>query len=161
MTDTKTAPYASANPEVASGVAQFLTPVVHQLVALAVNGKQAHWHVRGHNFIEVHEYLDQVVEHAQDAADLAAERVIALGLPIDARLETVAKSGATTPKAGFKQADNTIADVVAQIDLATEKVNAAITGLAELDPASQDIAISIRQTLDKDRWFLSAHLSVN
>ncbi|WP_308799638.1 Dps family protein [Agromyces silvae] len=161
MTDTKTAPYASANPEVASGVAQFLTPVVHQLVALAVNGKQAHWHVRGHNFIEVHEYLDQVVEHAQDAADLAAERVIALGLPIDARLETVAKSGATAPKAGFKQADETIADVVAQIDLATEKVNAAITGLAELDPASQDIAISIRQTLDKDRWFLSAHLSVN
>ncbi|MDR5699867.1 Dps family protein [Agromyces aerolatus] len=161
MTDTKSAPYASANPEVASGVAQFFTPVVHQLVALAVNGKQAHWHVRGHNFIEVHEYLDQVVEHAQDAADLAAERVIALGLPIDARLETVAKAGATSPKAGFKQADDTIADVVAQIDLATEKVNAAITGLAELDPASQDIAISIRQTLDKDRWFLSAHLSVN
>lgn len=161
MTDTKAAPYTSANPEVASGVAQFFTPVVHELVALAVNGKQAHWHVRGHNFIEVHEYLDQVVEHAQDAADLAAERVIALGLPIDARLETVAKAGAVNPKAGFKQADETIADVVAQIDLTTEKVNAAITGLAELDPASQDIAISIRQTLDKDRWFLSAHLSVN
>lgn len=162
MTDTTTAPYTSANPEVASGVAQFFTPVVHQLIALAVNGKQAHWHVRGHNFIEVHEYLDQVVEHAQDAADLAAERVIALGLPIDARLETVAKqSGAVNPKAGFKQADETIADVVAQIDRATEKVNAAITGLAELDPASQDIAISIRQTLDKDRWFLAAHLSVN
>jgi starvation-inducible DNA-binding protein len=162
MTDITTAPQASANPEVASGVAQFLTPVVHELVALAVNGKQAHWHVRGHNFIEVHEYLDQVVEHAQDSADLAAERVIALGLPIDARLETIAKqSGAVNPKAGFKQSDDTIAEVIAQIDIATKKVDAAITGLAELDPASQDIAISIRQTLDKDRWFLSAHLSVN
>jgi len=162
MTDTKTAPRASANPDVASGVAQFFTPVVHELVALAVNGKQAHWHVRGHNFIEVHEYLDQVVDHAQEWADLAAERVVALGLPIDARLETVAKkSGAANPKAGFTQADETIADVVAQIDMATEKVNAAISGLAELDPASQDIAISIRQGLDKDRWFLSAHLSVD
>jgi len=50
--------------------------------------------------------------------------------------------------------------VIAQIDLTTEKVDAAITGLAELDPASQDVAIAIRQVLDKDRWFLSAHLSV-
>jgi starvation-inducible DNA-binding protein len=161
MTDTTTAPKASANPEVASGVAQFFTPIVHELVALAVNGKQAHWHVRGKNFIEVHEFLDTVVAHAQDSADLAAERVIALGLPIDARLATIAKEGgAVNPKAGFKQSDDTIADVIAQIDLATEKVDAAIEGLAELDPASQDVAIGIRQVLDKDRWFLSAHLSV-
>ena len=55
---------------------------------------------------------------------------------------------------------DTIAEVIAQIDLTTEKVDAAITGLAELDPASQDVAIAIRQVLDKDRWFLSAHLSV-
>ncbi|MRG58611.1 DNA starvation/stationary phase protection protein [Agromyces sp. CFH 90414] len=161
MTDT-IAPKTGSNAEVASGVAQFFTPIVHHLVALAVNGKQAHWHVRGHNFIEVHEFLDTVVEHAQGWADEAAERVIALGLPIDARLETVAKhSGAVNPKAGFKQSDDTIADVIAQIDLATEQVNAAIEGLAELDPSSQDIAISIRQGLDKDRWFLAAHLSVS
>ena len=167
MTDTKSAPKTTkapdsgASPEVASGVAQFFTPVVHELVALTVNGKQAHWHVRGANFLEVHEFLDVVVAHAQDWADQAAERVIALGLPIDARLSTIAKeSGAVNPKAGFKQSDETIADVVAQIDLATEKVNEAIEGLEELDPASQDVAIAIRQGLDKDRWFLSAHVSV-
>jgi starvation-inducible DNA-binding protein len=39
-------------------------------------------------------------------------------------------------------------------------VNAAIEGLEELDPASQDVAIEIRQGLDKDRWFLAAHTSV-
>ncbi|QAY73861.1 DNA starvation/stationary phase protection protein [Agromyces protaetiae] len=161
MTDTTTVPNTSANPDVASGVAQFFTPIVHELIALAVNGKQAHWHVRGHNFIEVHEFLDVVVAHAQEWSDLAAERVIALGLPIDARLATVAKAGSTNPAAGFKQADDTITDVIAQIDLATQKVNAAIEGLAELDPASQDVAIAIRQGLDKDRWFLSAHLSVS
>lgn len=161
MTDT-IAPKTGANAEVASGVAQFFTPIVHELITLAVNGKQAHWHVRGLNFIPVHEFLDTVVEHAQAWSDEAAERVIALGLPIDARLATVAKaSSGTNPKAGFKPADETIADVIAQIDVATEKVNAAIEGLAELDPASQDIAIGIRQGLDKDRWFLSAHLSVN
>lgn len=171
MTDSKTAsksaakkpkaPMKGADPEVASGVSQFFTPMVHELTALALNGKQAHWNVRGRDFLEVHEFLDVVVEHAQAWADLAAERVVALGLPIDARLATIAKeSDAVNPSAGFKQSDETIADVVAQIDVATEKVNAAIEGLEELDPASQDVAIEIRQGLDKDRWFLAAHVSV-
>ncbi|MEI5583008.1 MULTISPECIES: Dps family protein [unclassified Agromyces] len=167
MTDSKTAPKksaatkAGADPEVASGVSQFFTPVVHELTALAINGKQAHWNVRGRDFLEVHEFLDTVVEHAVEWADLAAERIVALGLPIDARLATIAKeTDAVNPKAGFQQSDETIADVVAQIDVATEKVNAAIEGLEELDPASQDVAIAIRQGLDKDRWFLAAHTSV-
>ncbi|WP_139416961.1 Dps family protein [Agromyces laixinhei] len=164
MTDTKTAPKtlkAGANADVASGVAQFLTPAVQELVALAVNGKQAHWHVRGVNFIAVHELLDDVVAHAQEWADLAAERVVALGLPVDGRLKSVAdKSGAVNPKLGFQPYDEAIADVVAQIDLAAEKVADAIDGLDELDPVSQDVMIEIRRGLDKDRWFLFSHVAV-
>lgn len=160
MTDMKTAP-KTTNADVAAAVAQYLTPVVHELVALAVNGKQAHWHVRGVNFIAVHELLDDVVKHAQKWADTAAERVVALGLPIDGRLATVAaKSGAANPKLGFQPYEEAIADMVAQIDLATEKVNAAIEGLAELDPASQDVVIEIRRGIDKDRWFLFSHIAV-
>lgn len=162
MTDIQYAPKTGSGADVAAGVAQYFTPVLHELVALAVNGKQAHWHVRGINFIAVHELLDQVVDHAQAWADEVAERVVALGLPIDGRLETVAaKAGAVNPKLGFQSYDDTIADVVAQIDLATEKVNAAIEGLGELDPTSQDVVIGIRAGLDKDRWFLAAHVAVN
>lgn len=172
MTDTKSdskaaektpkSPKSGSKADVASGVAQFLTPVVQELVALAVNGKQAHWHVRGVNFIAVHELLDEVVAHAQGWADDAAERVVALGLPVDGRLKSVAdKSGAANPKLSFQPYDQAIADVVAQIDLATEKVNDAIEGLEELDPASQDVAIEIRRGLDKDRWFLFSHISKN
>ena len=79
-------PRNSRRSEVAAGTAQFLTPVALGLQALAVNGKQAHWNVRGANFIAIHELLDSIVAHAQDGADLAAERIVALGLPIDARL---------------------------------------------------------------------------
>lgn len=86
----------AATSEVAAGAAQFLTPVVIDLEALVVNGKQAHWHVRGGSFIGIHELLDSVVDHAQDFADTAAERVIALGLPLDSRVATVAAK-ATLP----------------------------------------------------------------
>ena len=160
MTEVKAVPQTSADPDVTSGVAQFLGPVVTDLTALSIDGKQAHWHVRGANFQAVHELLDSVVDHARDYADTAAERVVALGLPLDARTQTVG-SKATTPvmTAGFQQADNVIAEVIASIDATLVTVRTAVTELGELDPVSQDVAIEIARGLEKDRWFLFAHLA--
>lgn len=162
MTDVKAVPQSSIDPDVTSGVAQFLAPVVIDLQALAIDGKQAHWHVRGANFQAVHELLDEVVAHAHGYADEAAERVVALGLPIDARIATIAAQ-TTTPalEAGFQQSDAVIAQVIAQIDATLKTVRTAIDELEELDPASQDVAIEIARGLEKDRWFLFAHLATS
>jgi starvation-inducible DNA-binding protein len=160
MTDVKSVPQTGVDPDVASAAAQFLTPVVLDLQALAIDGKQAHWHVRGANFQAVHELLDVIVDHAQDYADTAAERVVALGLPIDARIQTVAARTTTPPlDEGFQQSDQTIAQVIAQIDAVLVTVRAAVDELAEVDAVSQDVAIEIARGLDKDRWFLFAHLA--
>ncbi|WP_368496720.1 Dps family protein [Herbiconiux sp. A18JL235] len=160
MTEVITTPTSTTSPDVAAAAAQFLAPVVVELQALAVNGKQAHWHVRGANFIGVHELLDAVVEHVQDYADTAAERVVALGLPIDARIGTVAaKSTAAEFPAGFQKSDTVITAVIAQIDVALTVVNKAVKELGEIDPTSQDVAIEIARGLDKDRWFLFAHVA--
>ncbi|MCX7522206.1 DNA starvation/stationary phase protection protein [Microbacterium sp. STN6] len=160
MTSTVSTPKSVSNPDVAAGVAQFLSPVVIDLTALVVNGKQAHWHVRGANFIGVHELLDTIVDHAQEWADVAAERIIALGLPIDARLHTVAEKTTTQPlTAGFRPYQDTIVEVIAQLDAALASVNTAVAELDELDQTSQDVAIEIARGLDKDRWFLAAHIS--
>jgi starvation-inducible DNA-binding protein len=160
MTDVKAVPTSSIDPDVTSGVAQFLSPVVIDLQALAVDGKQAHWHVRGANFQGVHELLDLVVAHAQDYADTAAERVVALGLPIDARVKTVAAKTTVPPlSVGFQQSDTTVAEVIAQLDATLKSVRTAIDELADLDPASQDVVIEIARGLEKDRWFLFAHIA--
>jgi starvation-inducible DNA-binding protein len=160
MTDTDITPATTADPTVAAATAQFLTPVTHGLQALAVNGKQAHWNVRGSNFIAIHELLDEVVEHAQEWADLAAERIVALGLPIDARLATVtAKARPTAIAAGFAQWDATVRAIISDIDAVLVDVKAAVDGLDEVDLTSQDVAIGIARGLEKDRWFLVAHVS--
>jgi len=157
---TKAVPQSSTDADVTAGVAQFLGPVVIDLQALMIDGKQAHWHVRGANFQAVHELLDEVVERVEGYADEAAERVIALGLPIDARIGTVAAS-ATLPalSAGFQPAETVLAEVIAQIDATLATVRTAVDELDELDPVSQDVAIEIARGLEKDRWFLFAHLA--
>lgn len=160
MSKAQTVPTVAVDPTVAAAAAQFLSPVVHGLQALTVNGKQAHWHVRGANFVGVHELLDTIVAHAGDFADTAAERIVALGLPIDARVQTVAdKAGQTGVPAGFAQSDEMIRAVVGEIDAILVDVKAAVEGLDEVDLTSQDVAIEIQRGLEKDRWFLISHIA--
>lgn len=160
MSKAQTVSTTASDPTVAAAAAQFLSPVVLGLQALTVNGKQAHWHVRGANFVGVHELLDTIVAHAGDFADTAAERIVALGLPIDARVNAVAeKAQATAVPAGFTQSGEVIRDVIADIDAILVDVKAAIDGLDEIDLTSQDVAIEIMRGLEKDRWFLVAHIA--
>ena len=160
MTEVKVVPQSSMDADTVAGVAQFLGPVVVDLTALAVDGKQAHWHVRGANFQAVHELLDSVVDHAHDYADTAAERVVALGLPLDVRIQTVGASATNPPlTAGFQQSDDTIAQIIASIDATLVTVRTAVEELGLLDVVSQDVAIEIARGLEKDRWFLFAHLA--
>lgn len=160
MSNVETPTATTVDTTMAAATAQFLSPVVLGLEALVVNGKQAHWHVRGANFVGVHELLDTIVAHAQEWADLAAERIVALGLPIDSRLHSVAsKAKETAVPAGFAPSDVIIRAVIADIDAVLVDLQAAIDGLDEFDLSSQDVAVEIKRGLDKDRWFLFAHLA--
>jgi len=161
-TEIHTVPQSSMDMDTVNKVAQFLSPIVINCQALVIDGKQAHWHVRGVNFIAVHKLLDKVVQHAQAFADLAAERVVALGLPVDARLVTVAEKH-TLPEMpdGFHNYDVMISQVVGQIDATLKTVRKAIEGLDDSDLSSQDVCIEIERGLVEDRWFLAAHLAGN
>lgn len=144
-----------------AAAARFLTPVVRSAQALAVNLKQAHWNVCGANFLAIHELLDAVASNAREAADLAAERVVALGLPIDARLQTIADTVDFSEVApGFSSTEQTVRAAVQDIDDVRQRVALAIAGLDGDDLPSQDVVIGIMATLDRDRWLLAAHLSI-
>ena len=160
MSKAQTVPTTASDPTVAAAAAQFLSPVVLGRPALPLNRQQAHWHVRGANFVGVHELLDTIVAHAGDFADTAAERIVALGLPIDARVSTVAgKAGDTSVPAGFTQSDELVRAVITDIDAILVDLKAAIDGLDEVDLTSQDVAIEIMRGLEKDRWFLVSHIA--
>jgi starvation-inducible DNA-binding protein len=52
-----------------------------------------------------------------------------------------------------------VAALVGQIDALMVSVNKAIKELGAIDAASQDVAIQIARSLEKDRWFLFAHIA--
>ncbi len=160
MAAVTAAPKGAKDAELTAGVAEYLTPVVIDLLALAVEGKQAHWHVRGPNFMPVHELLDTLVDHAREFSDLAAERIVTLDQPLDARVPAIGKT-TTVPSVteGFQKTDVLVADVVRAIDATLVTLRSAIDGLEDIDPVSQDLAIEVTTALEKDRWFLFSHIA--
>src|SRR5262245_13045747 len=49
------------------------------LVDLQMQLKQAHWNVKGPNFIGLHELFDKITEEVEDYVDMVAERIVQLG----------------------------------------------------------------------------------
>src|SRR5262245_43843625 len=60
-------------------------------IDLQTQTKQAHWNVKGPNFIALHELFDKVNEEVEDYVDDLAERAVQLGGVAEGTARTVAK----------------------------------------------------------------------
>lgn len=136
-------------------VASRLQPILVDLIALGLNGKQAHWHVRGRHFTPLHEQLDTVVADARTYADDVAERLVALGVAVDGRAQTVAESTTTFPE-GFLADDKVIALIVDELEAVIEHARETLDDLEDLDLISQDLVIELVKVLEKHRWMFEA-----
>lgn len=79
------------------------TALVHA-VDLERQAKQAHWNVRGPDFIALHELFDRVAEAAVGYTDLLAERLVSIGGVADATVQTVAGRTTLAPYPGDTRA---------------------------------------------------------
>lgn len=122
--------------------------------------KQAHWNVKGANFYQQHLLFDEVAESIFEFIDLLAERVTALG---GYAKGTARMAGGASRLAEFpielsegQQLVAILAERFAQYGATTR---AAIDPAAEDgDQATADIFTEISRTVDKQLWFLEAHL---
>lgn len=143
------------------------TPMVNLLnsrladaIDLGTQAKQAHWNVKGPNFIALHELFDQVAEHIEDHVDTLAERITALGGTANGTIAAVANTSSLAPY----PAD--ITDGVEHVDALSSavasfgaKVRKSINEAAEAgDADTSDLFTGISREIDKDLWFLEAHL---
>jgi starvation-inducible DNA-binding protein len=124
--------------------------------------KQAHWNVKGSDFIQLHELYDSVAEPLIEYVDLIAERATALGgLALGtARLAAAASSLDEYPLDAVAGQDTVVA-VADRLAAYGASVRAAIETAAELgDQDTADLFTEISRAVDKHLWFVEAHLQL-
>jgi starvation-inducible DNA-binding protein len=127
---------------------------------LANAAKQAHWNVKGPNFIALHELFDKVHDVAEDAADEIAERATALGGQAEGTTQIVGKRTRLTP---FPLDIFQWRDVVDRLATALvefgKHARAAIDESEKLgDKDTADLFTEISREIDKQLWFVEAHI---
>lgn len=129
-------------------------------IALALAVKQAHWNVKGPNFIAVHELFDQIRTRVDIHVDTMAERVQQLDGTAIGTVEDVAKASSLKPyPTDLTKAADHIAQIAALIRDHGAKIRAAIDSTDESgDADTADILTGVSRDLDKDLWFLESHL---
>jgi starvation-inducible DNA-binding protein len=126
---------------------------------LMLQGKQAHWNVKGPNFIALHELFDKVVESAEEWVDLIAERIVQLGGQAEG---TVQATAARTSLPEYPLTINSGKDHVEALSSALaalgKKVRSAIDKADKLgDKDTADLFTEISRDVDKYLWFVEAH----
>jgi starvation-inducible DNA-binding protein len=146
-------PTATGSAPIAASALQKLLP---NLVALALDAKQAHWNVTGPAFLPLRALTDQLAADAHGWAERVAERTVALGFAADGRPGTVA--AAASPFLVGRLADREAIDELGRLleDVAAT-VRAALDELARTDAVGHDLVVSALEGLEKYRWMLHAH----
>lgn len=129
-------------------------------IALQLALKQAHWNVRGANFIAIHELFDEIYERIEGHIDDMAERIKMLDGTANGTAEHVAATSTLDP---YPQ------DIVSDVDhvkAVSERLRdlggkvregiEATESAGEADAA--DILTAMSRDLDKDLWFVESHL---
>jgi starvation-inducible DNA-binding protein len=130
------------------------------LLDLKLAVKQAHWNVKGPGFIELHELFDEIAGRVDGHADELAERITSLGGVALGRSQLVAKGTSLAP-----YPDNIfigpkhLAALAERVAAAAKSTRAAIDTAADLgDEVTSDLFNEVTGVLDKDLWFIEAHL---
>src|SRR5262249_12688827 len=122
--------------------------------------KQAHWNVKGPNFISLHELFDKINDDVEDYVDEIAERAVQLGGTAEGTARMAAKRSSLTeyPASAVdgRSHVDALSSVLASFGKSARKAIDEASGLGDLDTA--DLFTEISRGIDKWLWFVEAHL---
>ncbi|MGL4322932.1 MAG: DNA starvation/stationary phase protection protein Dps [Beijerinckiaceae bacterium] len=127
---------------------------------LSMQCKHAHWNVKGPHFIGLHKLFDDLYAGVGEHVDEVAERIGALGGYIKGRLQDA--NAATRLKPYPANISDGMDHVRALADAFGKFANALRDGIEKAEEAedmvTSDMLTGINGAIDKNLWFLEAHL---
>ncbi len=141
-------------------VIEHLNARLADAIDLKTQAKQAHWNVKGHHFIALHELFDQVATAVEAHVDLIAERVTALGGTAMGTARVVAQRSSLSeyPLEIFDGTAHVDALSTAMADFG-KRIRQNIDDADKLDDAdTADLFTEVSREIDKLLWFVEAHI---
>ena len=141
-------------------VVELLNARLADCIDLQTQTKQAHWNVKGPNFIALHELFDKINEEVEDYVDDIAERVVQLGGVAEGTARIAAKRSSLSeypanPTDGRSHVE-ALSSVLAAFGKSARKSINQADELGDLGTA--DLFTEISRGIDKWLWFVEAHL---
>ena len=161
--DTSLKQFATRN-DTAHHIRQTMITLLNQQVAdtfdLYSQVKQAHWNVKGMQFIQLHLLFDELAKSLIEYVDLIAERVTALGGTAKGTTR-MASTNSQLPEFPVEivEGKQVLEELAIRYGAYGSSNRAAIAKAAEDgDQDTADLFTEISRTIDKHLWFLDAHL---
>lgn len=127
---------------------------------LKTQAKQAHWNLKGLQFLQLHELFDELASHLEAQSDTIAERITTLGGTAHGTARQVAATS-RIPEYDLDavSCQDHLRALIARLAQHANQCREAIDKSDELkDKATADLFTAIVRETDKDLWFLEAHL---
>ena len=121
--------------------------------------KQAHWNVKGPNFISLHLLFDKINDDVEEYVDEIAERAVQLGGVAEGTARMVAKRS-SLPEYPSQAADGrshveALSSALAAFGKSSRQAIEEANELRDLDTA--DLFTEVSRGIDKWLWFVEAH----
>jgi starvation-inducible DNA-binding protein len=122
--------------------------------------KQAHWNIKGPQFIAIHEMIDSFRTEIDTHVDTMAERIVQIGGTALGTTQTTAAATTLDPyPTHIYAAEDHLRALASRYAAAAKLVRAAITETDDAgDADTADVFTAYSRALDKALWFLEAHL---
>lgn len=122
--------------------------------------KQAHWNVKGPQFIALHKLFDDIAEEVEEQVDIVAERITSLGgTALGTLQQAVKNTGLREYPIDIFAAKDHLEHLIHNFSILGERARNDIDETDRLnDMATNDLYIDLVRMLDKNLWFLQAHL---
>ncbi|MCA9770687.1 DNA starvation/stationary phase protection protein Dps [Candidatus Dependentiae bacterium] len=122
--------------------------------------KQAHWNIKGTQFIALHKLFDELAEEVEEYVDIVAERVTSLGGTALGTIQAISQNSELRqyPIDIFVAKDH-LEHLTHNFAIFGELVRSNVKLSEQLgDYGTGDVYIALGRMLDKNLWFLQAHL---